>query len=142
MYRILQSTLFLPLLACLGCGEEWVPLGTFDLIQVWKDGDCGLVSPTSFTVRMRAADPSSGLEGLISTDPSGMLNNIDIGVSNKECLFAFTLLQPAGDFFLGETFSTFEFVERDGDINGSGNIVVGAPDNCGQDFEIEGSRSE
>ena len=141
MRPIMQGLLLVSLLFSSGCGEEWAPFGTYELIQVWKDGDCGLMSSRLFTLTLRPSD-SPDTEGIIATEPAGTLSNIQGAVTNGECFFSFTLFQSAGDFFPGETFSNFTFVERDDDITGRGNIVVGAPDNCAQDFEIEGSRTE
>ena len=124
-----------------GCGSEpWSPLGTYEMILIWRGGTCNLQQPriVNITVLSNGDD-----EFFLDADP-GAETMGEIFPGNGDCLLSFAVAEPDGIGlgFLGTAVTTYNITERDGDLEGAGMISVSSPDNCQQVFSVEGSKSD
>ena len=128
-----------------GCGssELWSPVGTYELVQVWQGGNCGLTTPRTITMAVIASDEAASGFLVTLTEPGLELAEVAIRPFDERCDWSFTISEPSGGSlpFGGQAFSLVNLVEQDMDVEGSGSLNVGAPDNCSQNFTIEGMKS-
>ena len=133
-----------PLLFCLavlaGCGgsDIWSPIGTYQIIQVWQNGTCSVVNPRLWNLSIRSAGSDVPLQ--IKIDSPAEVENILL--NEEECLINIEMIEPPGSGlpFQGTAVTMYNIVEVDGNLEGSGVMTVGSPDNCSQNFTIDGSK--
>ena len=124
----------------LACSDPWSPVGTYNVIQLWKQGNCNLLMPRDVTVTV-SVDPSEKSGYAISANIGTDLEGVILNTSN-DCTLSFSIIEPQGTGlgFLGESLSIYSITERDGDLSGSGMFTVGSPENCVQAFTVEGDK--
>lgn len=123
-----------------GCGY-WEPEGTYELIQVWQGGTCGLSTPRLVTLTV-TSDPEGNLA--LDAAPIGQLREqASVFTDRDECTFSFVLVEEPSVTLpaLGMVTSSWNITEQDGDIQGSGMVSITAPDNCSQIFDVKGSKT-
>ena len=124
----------------LACSDPWSPLGTYNVIQVWKQGNCNLEMPRVVTLTV-SLDPGEGSPYLLMADLGVEVEGV-VSDSSDECTISFSAVEPMGTGlgFLGTALSIYNVFERDGDLSGSGTFTVGTPENCLQAFTVEGNK--
>ena len=128
---------------CSGCGgEPWSPLGTFELVMVWRGGNCNQLTPRAITLTVSAKGDSES-DFFLAVSELGAEVEGNVLLTNDDCTMSFSLIEPNGTGigFLGTAVSMFNITEIDGDIEGAGMLSVGSPDNCSQVFTVEGMKA-
>lgn len=125
-----------------GCGntEPWSPVGTYEMIKVWGSGTCFLTTPRRLLLTIRPVDGEKEFE--VTIDDSDAETELTILQSSDDCTLSLAMTESpnTGIPTLGDKLYVFTVVETDGDLEGSGMLVVGSPDSCSQTFTVEGSK--
>ena len=110
------------------------------MVLIWQSGTCLLQVPrlVTFTV---TANPDDDSQFALSIDGGA---EIEGTVVLDQCILSFSITEPDGIGlgFLGTARSDYNISERNNDLEGSGMITVGSPENCGQIFSVEGNKED
>ena len=133
--------LSLVLMGLTGCAN-WTPEGTYEIVQIWQGGSCGLTTP-----RLLSFSVTSSPNGDLTIDPGPGITlprAAAIFTDSDECSFSFMLFEsPSVTLPVnGMPQSSWNFTDQDGVISGAGMLSVSEPDNCTQIFDIRGTKIE
>lgn len=136
-----RGLVFSAFLLTMGCGDPWSPIGTYEVVQVWQSGTCFLFHPRVLNFAIRSVeDGASNFEVIV--DNPDVDTETTVLQSNDNCTLSFELTEPpnTGIPLLGIALTVYNIVETDGNLEGSGIMVVSSPDSCFQNFTVEGTK--
>lgn len=110
------------------------------MVLLWQGGNCNRLAPraVTFTVIVSTQNDSGYT---LSTDNDAMIEG-NVIRDREECTLSLSITEPDGIGlgFIGTARSDYNVVERNNDLEGSGMLTVGPPENCLQAFSIEGDK--